>query len=109
AIQFYDYKSVCIETRFPDEEWDVYDPNAFAVFIIELDQATNDFKPQRSLRVSKLLNIGQLKDEIAKGTNLNASEIQLLKLSNSGYGEIKCDVYRDDSKLIRDQCHIYEG
>lgn len=54
AIPFPDYKSVCIETRRPEEEWPIYDPNAYSFFVVEYDPDADDFRASKCLRLNRV-------------------------------------------------------
>jgi len=109
-LQFTDYKSYCLETRHPDESWELYYSDGYTILLQEFDSVTCSFKEVQSVRFKRNFTIRDLKDAISKLVTYSEDCIQILRISNVGLYDARKEILvGPDEKCVPEICSVTDG
>ena len=105
-LLFSDYKPMILETRRPEEDWELFFADGCTVLLQEFDSVTFTFKDARSVRFKKNFTVRDLKNVISKWVSYPEDCIQVLKITNFGIYDAQKDVLVGDDKPVGELCTV---
>lgn len=109
ALNILDYRTMYLQCRSVDEEWDEYLQNGVNLLALVYDPATDSFLPGKNIRMARNATVLELKVKLNPLVSYDLESMRVMKLTALGQAEIRKEELVDDAAELELKCRIYEG